>query len=77
MLVCSMLLVELRYCVHVHALSIHCTIMYAILKRARRAQSRVQCSCMLSSCASSAAQDVGTRNCTVMYTYDVHFAVQT
>ena len=77
MLVCSVLRVDLRYCAHVHALSVHCTIMYPILKRARRAQSRVQRSCTLSNCAPSAAQNAGTRNHTVMYMYDVHVAVRT
>ena len=67
MLVCSMLRVDPRYCACVHALSIHCTIMYPIPKHARMAQSRVQHSRMLLNCTSSAVQDVGTRNHTVMY----------
>ena len=70
---------DLWYCARVHSLSIHCTIMYPIPKHAwggGGAQSRVQRSRMLSNCAPSAAQDVGTRNHTVMYMYDVHFAVQ-
>ena len=55
----------------------HCTIIYPIPKHARRAQSQVHRSRMLSNCASSAAQDVGTRNRTVTYMFDVHFAVRT
>ena len=75
MFVCSMLRVDLQYCACVHELSIYCTIMYPIPKQIWRAQSRVQRSRMLSNCASSAAQEAGTRNYTVMYMYDVHFAV--
>ena len=67
MLVCTMLRVDQRYCARAHALSIHCTIMYPVPKHARRAQSQVPRSRMLSNCAPSATQDVGTRNCTVVY----------
>ena len=71
MFVCSMLCIYLWYCARVYALLILCTIMYPITKHARRAQSRVYRSRMPSNCASSAAQDAGTRDRTVMYIYDV------
>ena len=68
-LVCSMLCVDLCYCARVHVLSIHCTVMDPIPKHARRTQSWVQRSRMLSNCVSPAAQDVGSRNHTVMYNH--------
>ena len=68
-LVCSMLRVDLCYCARVHVLSIHCTVMDPIPKHARRTQSWVQRSRMLSNCVSPAAQDVGSRNHTVMYNH--------
>ena len=92
MLVCSVLRVDLWYCACMHACLFyaasrstvlytyactHCTIMHPIPKHAWRAQSRVQRYRMLLNCASFAAQDVGSRNRTVMYMCDVYFAVQT
>ena len=76
MLYCSVLRVNLRHCATC-ACNVDTLYMHLIPKHAQRAQSQVQRSRLLSNCASSAAQDVGTRNHTVMYMYDVHFGVRT
>ena len=77
MVVCSMLRVDLQDCATCVCVRCRYTVHVPHPKATRRAQSRVQRSCLLSNCVSSGAQDLGTRNRTVMYTYDVHFAVRT
>ena len=64
MFVFSMLRVDLQYCVRVHALSIHCTCHVRHPKAGM--EGAVVSSTFSSNCASSAAQDVGTRNRTVI-----------
>ena len=80
MLVCSMLCIYLRYCA-TRACTVDTLYMYpmhpkACMEGAVASSTFSPQSRLLSNGASSAAQDVGTRNCTVMYMYDVHLTVR-
>ena len=66
MLVHPMLRIDLRYCAMCACIG-DTLYMYPISKHGLRVQSRVQHSRLLSNCASSAEQGVGTRNRAVMY----------